>query len=99
MVENILFYFKKRKMVNAITKGEDPVQKEVSEISGIAAGKRTSIQDRLKLFNAVPTKKLSIVVGSVNQKNIHSSSIISVALNNNQLITSDLSGFVKVWKF
>lgn len=85
-------------MVNAITKGE-VVQKEVSEISGIAAGKRASIQDRLKLFNAAPTKKLSIVVGSVNQKNIHSSSIISVSLNNNQLITSDLSGFVKVWKF
>jgi hypothetical protein len=75
-------------MVVSITKGDDSSNAQ-QETSGIA--------NKLKMFNIQP-KKQSIVVGSNNQKNIHCSNINSSHIYKNQLITSDLSGFVKVWK-
>ena len=79
-------------MISSITKNEgEKAEESQSAIGG-------SVANRLKMFNNTINKKQSIVVGSANQKNIHSSNINSFAVSNNQLITSDLSGFVKVWK-
>lgn len=77
-------------MINSITKTEDNPE-EQQTMGG-------SVANRLRMFNNSLNKKQSIIVGSVNQKNIHSSNINSFAISKNELITSDLSGFVKVWK-
>lgn len=79
-------------MINSITKTDDVKTEEPQASMG------SSVANRLRMFNNAVNKKQSIVVGSVNQKNIHSSNINSFAVSKDQLITSDLSGFVKVWK-
>jgi hypothetical protein len=77
-------------MVNAITKNENP--KAESSDSGSA------VSNRLKMFQQ--TKKTSLVVTSTtNTKNIHGSNINSCTNSKEGLITSDTSGFIKVWKF
>lgn len=78
-------------MINSITKSDDKPEEQQS-------GMGSSVANRLRMFNNAVNKKQSIIVNTVNQKNIHSSNINSFAISNNQLITSDLSGFVKVWK-
>ena len=79
-------------MINAITKNENDKSDSQAETSS------SSIANKLKMFN-LQNKKQSIVVGSSSLKNIHSSNINSFSVCNNQVITTDYSGFVKVWKF
>jgi hypothetical protein len=79
-------------MINSITKEESGKTEEQQPAMS------NSVANRLRMFNNPLNKKQSIIVGSANQKNIHSSNINSYAISNNQLITSDLTGFVKVWK-
>jgi len=83
-------------MIDSITKADNNSDSKPEEPQpSIGVG---SVANRLRMFNNVVSKKQSIIIGSVNQKNIHSSNINSFAVNQNNLITSDLSGFVKVWK-
>ncbi len=77
-------------MVNAITKNEN--QKTENSDSG------SGVSNRLKMFQQ--TKQKSIVVSSSsNSKNIHNSLINSCTNSKEGLITSDVTGFIKVWKF
>lgn len=78
-------------MIGSITKDESGKADDLPALSN-------SVASRLRMFNNQINKKQSIIVGSSNQKNIHSSNINSYTLVKSQLITSDLSGFIKVWK-
>lgn len=76
-------------MISAITKKDSDKGEEQSTNSG-------SIVSKLRMFNQT-AKKQSIIVGSTNQKNIHNSNINSYCLIKDQIVTTDMSGFVKVW--
>jgi len=80
-----------RKMINTITKNDSDNALEQPILSN-------SVANKLRMFNNNMNKKQSIMVNTAQQKNLHSSNVNSFTINNNQLITSDLSGFVKVWK-
>lgn len=78
-------------MINTITKNDSDNALEQPILSN-------SVANKLRMFNNNMNKKQSIMVNTAQQKNLHSSNVNSFTINNNQLITSDLSGFVKVWK-
>ena len=77
-------------MIKSITKVENDKTEPVD------AG--NAVTNRLKMFQQ-SAKKQSIVVSSSNTKNNHMSLINSCNVLKDSLITSDCSGFVKVWKF
>ena len=77
-------------MIKAITKNEN--EKVESTDSGNA------VSNRLKMFQQ-SAKKQSVVVSSSNSKNIHNSLINSCTFSKDGLITSDNTGFIKVWKY
>lgn len=79
-------------MISSITKEEEKIENAQQETAG------SGIANKLRMFNAFQNKKQSITVGSANQKNIHFANINSYAILENKLVTSDLAGFVKVWK-
>lgn len=60
----------------------------------------SSVLDRLKQFdNSNAIKKNSTVpVSNQSLKPAHDSIITSISLRENELITTDASGFIKLWK-
>lgn len=79
------------KMIKAITKDEE--KKDEGKKEG------NSMADRMKMFTQ-SAKKQSLQTGSSsNAKNIHKSQINSSVVSKDGLITSDFTGFIKIWKY
>jgi len=77
-------------LISSITKKEnEKIEEQSSSNSG-------SIVTKLRMFNQT-AKKQSIMIGSANNRNIHGSSINSYCIIKDQMVTTDASGFVKVW--
>ena len=77
-------------MIKAITKNEG----EKAE----SADKGSVVANRMAMFQQ-SAKKQSLIVTSSNSSNIHNSQINSCVVSKEGLITSDFTGFIKLWKY
>lgn len=79
------------------------VAKKVTEGDKAAAGKaeakRGSVSDALKKFqNMGAQKKENLVVSTKADKHLHGAMISSVTIKGNDMVTTDVAGFIKYWK-
>ena len=79
-------------MIKAITKNDGEKAESTDKGSVVA--------NRMAMFQQ-SAKKQSLIVTSTssNSKNIHNSQINSCVVAKEGLITSDYTGFVKIWKY
>jgi len=87
-----------------LTNGEWLIKRTITKDGGTPSGATTEssgnvgVAAMLSKFQGGTQKKQSVLVTSTVQKNIHSSTVNSMSLfNNNIIVTSDYTGFVKMW--
>ena len=60
----------------------------------------SGIAEALKKFeNAGIKKKESITINTMINSNLHSTTITSISFKDSDVITTDIAGFIKYWKF
>ena len=68
--------------------------------SGISMMRSSGIAEALKKFeNAGIKKKESITINTMINSNLHSTTITSISFKGTDVITTDIAGFIKYWKF
>ena len=83
-------------MKKQITKKEKPKEEKKNNTPMGGSG---GVAAALKRFqNQGMKKKESLVVTTEQNENLHATNISSFAIKDNQIITSDLAGFVKYWE-
>ena len=66
---------------------------------GASAGGKTAVSDALKKFQTMgQQKKENLAVTTKQASHLHQSLISSVNIKGKDMISSDVSGFVKYWK-
>jgi actin related protein 2/3 complex subunit 1A/1B len=100
---NIYHYDLTGKLIRLITKNEGNNMNKFSQgntNTGISMMRSGGVAEALRKFeNAGIKKKESITINSIVNSNLHNTTISSISFKGNDVITTDLAGFVKYWKF
>ena len=81
-----------------LTEGETVNKGSASKSSAIGSGSGSGVAEALKKFQkSMFQKKDSLAITTVQKTNLHSSLISSVSVKDNEMMTTDLSGFIKFW--
>ena len=83
-------------MKKQITKKEKPKEEKKNNTPMGGSGGDAAALKRFQ--NQGMKKKESLVVTTEQNENLHATNISSFAIKDNQIITSDLAGFVKYWE-
>ena len=100
---NIYHYDLTGKSIGLITKNDGNSSNKSNQgntNSGISMMRSTGIAEALKKFeNAGIKKKESITINTMINSNLHSTTITSISFKGSDVITTDIAGFIKYWKF
>ena len=100
---NIYHYDLTGKSIGLITKNDGNSSNKSNQgntNSGISMMRSTGIAEALKKFeNAGIKKKESITINTMINSNLHSTTITSISFKDSDVITTDIAGFIKYWKF
>jgi actin related protein 2/3 complex subunit 1A/1B len=100
---NIYHYDLKGNLIGLITKNDGNSVNRPSQgntNTGISMMRSGGIAEALKKFeNAGIKKKESITINTMINTNLHSTLITSISFKGTDVITTDIAGFIKYWKF
>ena len=100
---NIYHYDLTGKSIGLITKNDGNSSNKSNQgntNSGISMMRSSGIAEALKKFeNAGIKKKESITINTMINSNLHSTTITSISFKDSDVITTDIAGFIKYWKF
>ena len=100
---NIYHYDLTGKSIGLITKNDGNSSNKSNQgntNSGISMMRSSGIAEALKKFeNAGIKKKESITINTMINSNLHSTTITSISFKGTDVITTDIAGFIKYWKF